>query len=302
LSYIFENLDSSVSYNLRVTAESDAGESEPCDLPSTVSPKKKAKPPQSPDHVFVRTIDDGAISIQWSGIDADNDLPSDHSADLLGYIIEMNDGRDWVEVERTDIDTRTCTITHLRQDTEYNFRVSGYNRIGHGRTKDIDTAVKAKSPFSKPGQPSGPVNITNVTRSTVDLGWSASPTVNDVPITNYFIEKYRDGIWIKVARLPPTSTSLKVFNLIENKETLFRVSAENRFGVSEPLQSIKVKPTRTLETKPPNELDSTAASYFEKTLNHNDFNFLTYHDSPPSTTFDTLKFGDDIDEYIKSVW
>ena len=214
----------------------------------------------------------------------------------------MNDGGNWVEVERTDSDTRTCTITHLRQDTEYNFRVSGYNRIGHGRTKDIDTPVKAKSPFSKPGQPSGPLNMTNVTRSTVDLNWSASPSVNDIPITNYFVEKFRDGIWIKVARLPPTSTSLKVFNLIENKETLFRVSAENRFGVSEPLQSMKIKPTRSLETKPPTDLDSTAASYFEKNLNHNDFNFLLYHDSPPSTTFDTLKFGDDIDEYIKSVW
>jgi hypothetical protein len=242
------------------------------------------------------------ISIQWSGLDTDDDIHGEQNINLLGYIIEMNDGRDWVEVERTDSNTRTCSITHLRQDTDYNFRVSGYNRIGPGRSKEIDTPVKAKSPFSKPGQPSGPLNITNITRSTVDLSWTPSSTINDIPITNYFVEKFRDGIWIKVARLPPTSTSLKVFNLIENKETLFRVSAENRFGISEPLQSIHVKPNRSLEKKPATNLDSTAASYFEKTLDHNDFNFLLYHDSPASTTFDTLKFGDDIDEYIKSVW
>jgi hypothetical protein len=214
----------------------------------------------------------------------------------------MYDGRDWVEVERTDSDTRTCTITHLRQDIDYSFRVSGYNRIGQGRSRDIDTSVKAKSPFSKPNQPLGPLNITNVTRSTVDLSWTSSSTTNDIPMTNYFVEKFRDGIWIKVARLPSTSTSLKVFNLIENKETLFRVSAENRFGVSQPLQSMHVKPSRLLETKPATHLDSTAASYFEKNLDHNDFNFVLYHDSPASTTFDTLKFGDDVDEYIKSVW
>jgi titin len=301
-SYTFDNLDSSLSYHLRVTAESDAGESEPCELPVAVSPKKKAKPPPILDHVFVRTIDDGAISLQWSGLDTDDHIQLEQNINLLGYIIEMNDGRDWVEVERTDSNTRTCTITHLRQDIDYNFRVSGYNRIGQGRSKEIDTPVKAKSPFSKPGQPLGPLNITNITRSTVDLSWTPSSTINDIPITNYFVEKFRDGIWIKVARLPPTSTSLKVFNLIENKETLFRVSAENRFGISEPLQSIRIKPTRSLETKPPTDLDSTAASYFEKNLNHNDFNFLLYHDSPPSTTFDTLKFGDDIEEYIKSVW
>ncbi|CAF1559926.1 unnamed protein product, partial [Adineta ricciae] len=176
------------------------------------------------------------------------------------------------EVERTDSETRTCTITHLRQDVDYNFRVSGYNRIGQGRTKEIDTAVKAKSPFSRPGQPSGPISITNVTRSTVDLSWAPSPSVNDIPIASYFVEKLRDGIWIKVGRLPPTSTSLKVFNLIENKEVLFRVSAENRFGVSEGLLSSRVKPTRLLETKPATNLDSTAASYFEKNIDHNDFN------------------------------
>ena len=302
LAYTFDNLDSSLTYFLRVTAESDAGESEPCDLPSAVSPKKKAKPPTMPDHVFVRTIDDGVISLQWSGIDSDQDSSSEQSVQLLGYIIEMSDGRDWVEMERTDSDTRTCSITHLRQDTEYNFRVSAYNRIGAGRSKEIDTPVKAKSPFSKPSQPSGPLGISNVTRSTVDLSWTPSSTVGDVPISNYFVEKFRDGIWIKVARLPPTSTSLKVFNLIENKDVLFRVSAENRFGVSEPLQSTHIKPSRSLETKPPTELDSVAASYFEKTLDHNDFNFLLYHDSPPSTTFDKLKFGDDIEEYLKSVW
>ncbi|CAF0814387.1 unnamed protein product [Rotaria sordida] len=302
LSYTFDNLDSSLSYHLRVTAESDSGESEPCELPTAISPKKKPKPPPILDHVFVRTIDDGMISLQWSGLDTDIDNQLEHNVNLLGYIIEMNDGTDWVEVERTDSDTRTCTVTHLRQDIDYNLRVSAYNRIGQGRSKEIDTPVKAKSPFSKPGQPLGPLSIANITRSTVDLNWSPSPTINDIPITNYFVEKFRDGIWIKVARLPPTSTSLKVFNLIENKETLFRVSAENRFGISEPLQSMHIKPNRSFETKPPTDLDSTAASYFEKTLSHNDFNFLLYHDSPPSTTFDTLKFGDDVEEYIKSVW
>lgn len=302
LSYTIDNLDSSLSYHIRVSAESDAGESEACELSTAVSPKKKAKPPSVPEHMFVRTIDDGTISLQWSGIEPDNDPSSDHSVKLLGYVVEMSDGHDWVEVERTDAETRTCTVSLLRQDTEYSFRVSAYNRIGQSRTREIDAPVKAKSPFSKPSQPAGPLKIENITRSTVDLSWSPSSSIEEIPISSYFVEKFRDGIWIKVARLPPTTNSLKVFNLIENKDVLFRVSAENRFGVSEPLQSINVKPSRSRETKPPKDFDSKAASYFEKTIDHNDFNFVLYHDSPASTTFDTLKFGDDVEEYLKAVW
>jgi len=79
-----------------------------------VSPKKKAKSPPTIDHVFVRTIDDGVISLQWNGLDTDDEFETEQNVPLLGYIIEMNDGSDWIEVERIDSDTCTCSITHLR--------------------------------------------------------------------------------------------------------------------------------------------------------------------------------------------
>ena len=49
---------------------------------------------------FIRTIDDGVISLQWSALDEDVDLQGEQHMNLLGYIIEMNDGGNWVEVER----------------------------------------------------------------------------------------------------------------------------------------------------------------------------------------------------------
>ncbi|CAF0907895.1 unnamed protein product, partial [Didymodactylos carnosus] len=293
-SYSFDNLDSGVNYWFRVTAESDAGESEPCDS-QLLNTKKKQKPPPSPSHVFVRTIDDGQISLQWSEID------NAEESDIIGYVVEMLDiaGGDWHEVDRTNDTTRTCLIQGLKVGGEYSFRVSAFNRVGQGKTMEIDTPVYAKSPFSKPAVPGGPLQIANLTRSTADLQWAPPSTNTNVPIRSYFIEKLRDRIWVKVARLPSTTTSLKVFNLIENRECTFRVSAENQYGVSEPLESIKIKPSRTLETSP--QVTCESAPVFEKLVDRSEFNFTLYQDSPPSTTWDMLKF-DDIDEYLKTSW
>ena len=66
------------------------------------------------------------------------------------------------------------------------------------------------------------------------------------PIESYFIEK-RDletMHWIKVARVDADVRTLKVINLIEGHEYHVRVSAENKFGKSLPLESGKLKPLR----------------------------------------------------------
>ncbi|CAF1487586.1 unnamed protein product, partial [Rotaria sordida] len=59
-----------------------------------------------------------------------------------------------------------------------------------------------------------------------------------------------------------SSALLKIFNLIENKDVFFLVSIENRFHISEPLQSVQVKPNLSFERRPSIDLTSTVASYF----------------------------------------
>jgi hypothetical protein len=58
------------------------------------------------------------------------------------------------------------------------------------------------------------------------------------PITNYIVEKQdvKTGKWEPVSKFA-RNTTFEVMGLTEGNEYNFRVSAENEFGVSEPLET-----------------------------------------------------------------
>jgi titin len=86
-----------------------------------------------------------------------------------------------------------------------------------------------------------------MTRETVDISWHQPKSNGGSPLLSYFIEKRDlcDNIWIKIARIDPDIRTLKIYNLVEGHDYLFRVSAENEYGRSDPLTSDKFRPLRT---------------------------------------------------------
>lgn len=128
----------------------------------------------------------------------------------------------------------------------YSVRVAALNSSFTGKYNVIKDHVVAKSKYSVPSAPSGPIIFTNITRETVDATWGEPTSIGSSPLLSYFVEKrdLTDLIWIKVARIDADIRTLKITNLIEGHSYQLRVTAENEFGKSEPLTSVTFRPLR----------------------------------------------------------
>ena len=96
-----------------------------------------------------------------------------------------------------------------------------------------------------PSAPVGPVEFSEITKDSVTLTWKPSTLDGGSEITSYIIEQ-RDkkrSSWTKSGTVDATTTKLTAKRLIEDNEYIFRITAENAEGQSEPLESSPVKPT-----------------------------------------------------------
>lgn len=118
----------------------------------------------------------------------------------------------------------------MRDDSGF-YTVTATNE--HGKdSADIEVIV-----VDKPGPPQGPLQYTGTTQESVGLSWN--PPVDDggSDITNYIVEvsDYGSDNWRQVPGYCPR-TSFTAKGLSEGKKYVFRVRAENMYGVSEPLE------------------------------------------------------------------
>lgn len=182
---------------------------------------------------------------------------------IIGYTIEKSeivstkttteDGEEtynvtseWRYQDTVDRYTLDYKLKNLVVGGLYSVRVAAENIAGLGPFAEIKEPVVAKSLFSRPDPPTGPIMFTNMTRETVDASWHAPKYDGGSPLLSYFVEKrdIKENIWIKIARIDPDIRTLKIFNLVEGNDYELRVSAENEFGKSEPLVSEKFRPLR----------------------------------------------------------
>lgn len=93
----------------------------------------------------------------------------------------------------------------------------------------------------KPGPPQPPFDISEIDADACTLSWHIPLEDGGSNITNYVVEKcdVNRGDWV-TALSSVTKTSCRIGKLIPGEEYMFRVRAENRFGISEPLASGKM--------------------------------------------------------------
>lgn len=118
----------------------------------------------------------------------------------------------------------------VRSDAD-KYAVSATNQYGRD-SADIEVVV-----VDKPGKPSGPLIYTGTTQETVSLSWNPPKDDGGGEITGYSIELSEYGVdsWRPVSGYC-TKTAFTVKGLQEGKKYVFRVRAENIYGVSEPLE------------------------------------------------------------------
>ena len=88
--------------------------------------------------------------------------------------------------------------------------------------------------------PEGPLQISDVKADSCVLKWKPPKNDGGAPISNYIIEKFdtKKGEWQKVSSFC-RSPFYEVTGLNEGSEYKFRVSAENVYGQSQPLECEK---------------------------------------------------------------
>ena len=93
----------------------------------------------------------------------------------------------------------------------------------------------------KPSKPNEPFTSKPLTKDSVELSWKQPDSDGGSPITSYIIEK-RDKTytrWTHVVQTSDDSTTTVLKKLSSGSELLFRVSAVNKIGTSEPLEMTK---------------------------------------------------------------
>ncbi|KAM3957310.1 projectin protein bent isoform 8-T9 [Aphomia sociella] len=219
-------------YEYRVSAVNAAGPGQPSDASNVfIARPMKEKPKLSLDHLIGRKIKVRAgepinINIPITG------APTPTVTWTKGTIPLPPSNRISTE---TKMDETKFSIEKSTRDDAGKYTVTASNEYGKD-SADIEVIV-----VDKPGPPKGPLLCTPVTHDAISLTWHPPTDDGGSEITGYVVEVAEFGVndWRTVAGFCP-KCSFTVKNLTEGKKYVFRVRAENLYGVSEPLES---KPT-----------------------------------------------------------
>ncbi|KAF8564968.1 hypothetical protein P879_07292, partial [Paragonimus westermani] len=247
-------------YSFRVSACNEAGK---IGLPlyseiyRPASPIAPPGPPIGP--LQARGVGIGQLQLDWIA-------PKIGGAHGFGapeeYLVERYDGKKarWAYVTRQSVQRGTnVLVSGLQPGGEYRFRVRAENRAGAGPPLEQDKPVIATSPFSPPGAPTGPINISEVQKgpskadSSARLSWRPPRDTGDLPILRYVAQmRYANTPgWHRIGRrqasfeeVEPSlnleeaaATTVLVTGLMQSQRYVFRVAAVNEAGTGPFLES-----------------------------------------------------------------
>ncbi|MEI7419703.1 MAG: fibronectin type III domain-containing protein [Actinomycetes bacterium] len=161
------------------------------------------------------------------------------SPELVTYVVQYStDGTTWVDANFGTATKTSMSMTSLKADTNYWFRVRGEN----GGTIGQDTTymnlawanTTGKTAVSElPGVPSN-FRASEISSSGLTIDWTAPLDNGGSAITNYSVEYSNDAgaTWTNARLAASTSTQLKLSGLLPVTNYLFRIAAVTAFGKS----------------------------------------------------------------------
>jgi len=158
------------------------------------------------------------------------------------------------------------TVTGLKQDHQYLFRVYAKNSIGRSKPAETSTLAAPKKPEEPPSTPRGPVNIHDISSQSCTISWSTPEDSGNSPLLGYNIEarNIKSQEWHHRGFSRGYINKFTVDGLVDGQSYEFRISAENMIGISAPLYSdtcITARSNLQLPLRPPGSLQVTSITH-----------------------------------------
>lgn len=133
-------------------------------------------------------------------------------------------------------------VVHVPYNTKLTVRSatraeSGEYTISAENTNGSDEATVKVIVLDKPSPPTGPLDVSNVHATGVQLDWKPPQDDGGQPIEKYVVEKMDEatGRWVPAGETSGPATTLAVEGLTPGHKYKFRVRAVNKQGKSDPL-------------------------------------------------------------------
>ena len=231
-----------IIYYFRIRMKNSGGKSNPSDAVELTVSELIPGPPQN---LSASRSSANQIDLKW-------DEPNLHPKAARTYEIEKKSGETgWSLLAETS--SLYETVTGLKPNTEYSFRVCARNENRRGEYSEV---LRTRTAAGAPSRPLAPVvNITSSMKATILV---QKQDENGSPITHVVIECCAyDGPWCSVEYpIKPNVSVIKQEVTLENDALLFRVRMKSQSGVSSPSEVAKID----LIPGPPQSLSASRSS------------------------------------------
>jgi titin len=180
--------------------------------------------PDPPSNFTRSSVSSFGFSLSWL-------LPADDGGSALtNFTVEVsrNDGLSWQSVKNGVSTSNSLAVTGAAPGTTYLIRIAAVNAVGHSEylTGSVTTLVV---PASVPKN----LVYTNLTESSVSLGWGLPESNGGSAITDYRVEVSSNGAnsWTVIPHTASNSLGFNVSNLLPGRTYQFRVSAVTAAGI-----------------------------------------------------------------------
>lgn len=187
----------------------------------------------------VEDLTSSSVTLTWDTPDSDGGSP------VMGYYVERRQAYStrFSRVNKQPITSNMLKVKDLIEGDEYEFRVVAENLAGCSKPSDTTGTFRAFNPYEKPGKPEQPE--VSIKGDNAVLSWMPPRDDGRSKIFNYIIEMKAVGDvrWKQVNIGKEVSgTTYTVPGLQSDVEYEFRISAENKAGISQ--QSPPSKPVK----------------------------------------------------------
>uniref|UniRef100_A0A182S7W2 Titin n=1 Tax=Anopheles maculatus TaxID=74869 RepID=A0A182S7W2_9DIPT len=229
---VISSLDRSHTGKYTVEARNSAGSAT---VELTLKVIDKPSKPEGP--IVVRELSPEAVVIEWKPPSDDGGL------EISQFTIEKCDDANknaWIKVADVQRNIKSYCIQKLLDSTQYHFRVIAQNPVGCSEPLESAT-VKIQQTIEAPSPPRGPIETSGMTSNSFTLMWQPSESNGGSKITEYVVEvkEAKKKVWKVAGSTNSSETTLLIENLAMNKAYDFKITAHNKVGASEPLQTVE---------------------------------------------------------------